>query len=296
MLNKINQINWDSFFDIIVTVLIALIVYWLFCRLIKILEKRLIVKAKNKKEKSDIEIFSRAIRYFFMFCLLIFIVLAHFGSLTGLGIFAGLMSAALGWGLQKPISGIAAWLMIVIKRPFEIGDRIIVGEIKGDISDITLTHIHLKEVGGTIPTEEKSGRTTEEVSGRTVLVPNARLFEEDIINYTKKDNYILDEVCFPVTLESDIEEAKKILGESAQKIIKEYIKQPKIYIRTYFQSSGVNVFVRYFTPTLERNEISSQITEEILKRVRKAKNIRFSYHHEETLVQKTDFGKTKYGV
>jgi small-conductance mechanosensitive channel len=231
-----------------------------------------------------------------MFCLLIFIVLAHFGSLAGLGLFAGLMSAALGWALQRPISGIAAWLMVVIKRPFEIGDRIIIGEVKGDVSDITLTHIHLKEVGGTIPSEEKSGRTTEEISGRTVLIPNARLFEEDIINYTKKDNYILDEVDFPVTFESDIEEAKKIVGESAQKIIKEYIKKPKIYIRTYFQASGVNVFVRYFTPALERNEISSQITEEILKRVRKVKNIRFAYHHEETVVKKTDFGKTKYGI
>ncbi len=296
MLDKINQLHWDTFFEVAGTIILALIVYWVLCRIIRALEKRLVARAKNKKEKSDIEIFSRAVRYFFMFCLLIFIILAHFGSLASLGLFAGLMSAALGWSLQRPISGMAAWLMVVIKRPFEIGDRIIIGDVKGDISDITLTHIHLKEVGGTIPSEETSGRTTEEISGRTVLIPNARLFEQNIINYTRKDNYILDEVDFPITYESDIDEAQQIAKTSAQQVLKDYIKKPTIRTRTYFQDSGVNIFVRYFTLVAERNEVSSKITQEILRRVRESKQIRFAYHHEETVVKKSDFGKTKYGL
>jgi small-conductance mechanosensitive channel len=49
--------------------------------------------------------------------------------------------------LQKPISGVVAWLIIVTRRPFYIGDRIIIAGKKGDISNITLTYFLLDEIG-----------------------------------------------------------------------------------------------------------------------------------------------------
>jgi len=81
---------------------------------------------------------------------LIFIFLAFSRSLTGIGVSAGLLLAALAWALQRSITGIAVWLMIIIKRPFEIGEIIIIGDIKGDVADITLTQIHIKEIGGVL--------------------------------------------------------------------------------------------------------------------------------------------------
>ncbi len=38
--------------------------------------------------------------------------------------------------------------MVIIKRPFEIGDRIIIGDVRGDVIDLTLTHIYISEIGG----------------------------------------------------------------------------------------------------------------------------------------------------
>ncbi len=77
------------------------------------------------------------------------------GSFAGLGIFAGLFSAAMGWALQRPITRAVAWLMIVTRGLVRIGDRILVGQVKGDVKDITLTHIYMEEIGGTIHSEEK---------------------------------------------------------------------------------------------------------------------------------------------
>ena len=279
MANFINQIEWSSFIKVLFTIIFILVLYWFFCYLLNIFKKYLLRKTKNKRERSNIHIFSRAIKYLIMFFLVIFAILSYAGSLVSIGLVAGLLSAALGWALQRPISGMAAWLMLVVKRPFEIGDRVIIGNVKGDISGITLTHVHILEIGGTIPSEE--------ISGRLILIPNAKLFEENIINYTKKDDFILDEVSFPITYESDIDEAKKIARESAKIILKDYIEDIKeLYIRTYFQPSGVDVFIRYFTLALKRNEISSRITEEILKKVKASQKVRFAYYHSEILLKK----------
>lgn len=279
MVNPINEIEWSSFTRVLFIIVLILVLYWVFCHLLNILKKYLLKKAKNKKERSNIEIFSRAIKYMIIIFLIIFAVLSYSGSLASIGLVAGLISAALGWALQRPISGMAAWLMLVVKRPFEIGDRVIIGNVKGDISDITLTHVHIKEIGGTIPSEE--------TSGRLILIPNAKLFEEDIINYTKKDNFILDEVSFPITFESDIDEAQKIAKESAKTVLKNYMENTKeIYTRTYFQPSGVNIFVRYLTLTPKRNEISSRITQRIFNKIKTCKKVKFAYYHSEILLKR----------
>jgi len=279
MFNFIDPINGNLFLRILFTFISITVLYWIFCYIFNVLKKHLLEKAKNKKERSDIEIFSKAIKYIVVLFLIIFGVLSYSGSLVSMGLFAGLISASLGFSLQRPISGMAAWLMLVIKRPFEIGDRVIIGLVKGDISDITLSHVHIKEIGGTIPSEE--------ISGRTILIPNAKLFEEDIINYTRKDNFILDEVSFPITFDSNIDEAQKIAEESANIVLKDYEKNTqKPYSRTYFQPSGVDIFVRYPTLASDRNEISSKITQNIFKKVNKTEKVKFAYFHSEVLLNK----------
>jgi len=279
MFNFIDSINGNLFLRVSFAIISITILYWIFCYMSNALKKYLLKKAKNKKERSDIEIFSRAIKYIVVLFLIIFGVLSYSGSLVSIGLFAGLISASLGFALQRPISGMAAWLMLVIKRPFEIGDRVIIGLVKGDISDISLTHVHIKEIGGTIPSEE--------ISGRTILIPNAKLFEEDIINYTRKDNFILDEVSFPITFDSDIDEAQKIARESAEIVLQDYEKSTqKPYSRTYFQPSGADIFVRYLALASNRNEISSKITQHIFKKVNKTEKVKFAYLHSEVLLNR----------
>lgn len=100
------------------------------------------------------------------------------------------------------ISSVFAWLIIISRRPFKIGDRVIISGVKGDVINITLTHIFLDEVSGTIDEEEESGRT--------VMLSASIIFEQEIINYTEKDSYILDEVIITITYESDLDKAEKI--------------------------------------------------------------------------------------
>lgn len=279
MFDFISQINGNLPLRIFSTLIGVLILYWVFSYLFSALKKFLLKKAKNKKERSNIQIFSQVIKYIVVLLLIIFGILSYSGSFVSIGLFAGLISASLGWALQRPISGIAAWFMVVVKRPFEIGDRVIIGAVKGDISEISLSHIHIKEIGGTIPSEE--------TSGRSILIPNAKLFEENIINYTKQDNFILDEVSFPITFDSDIGDAQEIAKESAKAVLRDYMKNTdEIYTRTYFQPSGVDIFIRYLTLAPKRNEISSKITEKIFNKIKNSKKTRFAYYHSEILLKR----------
>ncbi len=176
---------------------IAVLVTFLVLSLIlSLLKKKLLIKAKTKKQKSNILLFINMVKYVFILIFLIVLAFSYSGSWAELGLVAGLLTAAAGLALSKPLSGIVAWLVMVTKRPFEIGDRIMIGDVKGDVKDITLTHILLDEVGGTIDGEERSGRT--------VIVPNSTLFEEKIINYTAHDDFILDEINTLVTYESNL--------------------------------------------------------------------------------------------
>ncbi|MBU4201949.1 MAG: mechanosensitive ion channel family protein, partial [Candidatus Altiarchaeota archaeon] len=207
-------------------------------------------------------------------------VLPYVGSWEGLGIGIGLLSASLGFALQRPITGIAAWVMLIVNKPFIIGDRIIIGTTRGDVVNITLSHVYLMEIGGIV--------TGEETSGRIIMIPNSVLFEQNIINYTSQDDYILDQVVVAITYESNLDGAMKITLDSARKHTKEFIEATgkKPYVRTFFQSSGIDVHVRYTSPATRLQEFSSAITKEIYDRIMKADDVEIAYPHTEVVLRK----------
>jgi small-conductance mechanosensitive channel len=269
-----------AFIPLMRSVVTVLIVFLFFSLVISLVKKALLKKAKRKKQISNIEIFSRVLKYILFLVLVIFALSSYAGSWAGLGIGIGLLSAALGWALQKPITGLAGWIMVVTKRPFEIGDRVIIGSVKGDVEDITLTHIYLKEIGGIVVGEENSGRI--------IMVPNSVLFEQNIINYTKQDEYVLDQVTVPVTFESNLDKAIEIAKDSARKITKEIIAITKNepYVRTYFKPDGIAVHVRYYSPAKRIQEYSSNVTKEMFDRIKKTKEVNIAYPHRDILVRK----------
>lgn len=270
----------ETLIPLVRTVIAVIIVLALFKLILRYTKGKLLKRAKTKKEISNIKMFSKIANYSFTLVLMMFILFTYAGSWAGIGLSLGLFSAALGWALQKPITGIAGWMMVVIKKPFYIGDRIIMGNVRGDILDISLTHIKLGEVGGIVQGEENSGRT--------ILIPNSKLFEQNIINYTMQDEYILDQVMFTATFESNVEKAEELLIEAATKFTKDAIKETgkKPYTRISSNANGMVVKVRFMSIAKNMQEISTKITREMHNLVMKAKNVEFAYQHNEVLLNR----------
>ena len=207
----------------------------------------------------------------------IFGIISLGGSLKTLGISAGFLGMVLGWSLQAPVTGIAAWLMLILKRPFRIGDRVIIAGITGDVMDITLTHVILNQVGGTVSSEERSGRG--------ILIPNAILFGQTITNYTLEEEYILVEVPVRITFESDWQEAEHILVNAAQQVTEDVIKETaeEPFIRAELFDAGVMMRLRYKTRPVDRAKSLSDIVKIIFHEFAKSDTVEFCYAHSEVI-------------
>ena len=189
-------------------------------------------------------------------------VLYLFGQLqavgTALGAFSGLL---LGWSLQAPVSGMAAWIMISLKRPFRIGDRVQLPSLSlvGDIMEISPMYTVLNQVGGAVGSEE--------AVNRPILIPNAMLFSQVVINYTARQDaaFILDEVVVRITYDTDWDEAERILLHAAHQATSDVIAQTgqQPYVRSDMYDYGVYMRLRYMTKATER----PRTTYEIIKRI-----------------------------
>ena len=209
--------------------------------------------------------------------IVIFGVISLSGSIQALGISAGFLGMVVGWSLQAPVTGVAAWLMLILKRPFRIGQRVIIAGIKGDVVDITLTHVILNQVGGTVAGEERSGRG--------ILIPNAILFSQTITNYTFEVEYILSEVPVRITFQSDWDTAEKILVDAAKQVTEDTIKETteEPYIRAELFDAGVLMRLRYKTTPEDYAKNVNDIVKIIHKAFSENNKVEFCYPHSEVL-------------
>jgi small-conductance mechanosensitive channel len=238
----------------------------------RILTKLIEAYISRKAFKEDnITQFMMTWKYIWTAIIAIMGIIGLSGSMKVVGISAGFMGMVLGWSLQAPVTGIAAWLMLILKRPFKIGDRVIIAGIIGDVMDVTLTHIILNQVGGTVGGEERSGRA--------VLIPNAIMFSQVIMNYTLQQDYILDEVPVRITFESDWEEAERILIEAAKRVTKDIVEKTgdQPFIRAELFDAGVLMRLRYKVEPPNRQEMSTYMVREIFREFGNNPKVEFCY-------------------
>jgi len=211
--------------------------------------------------------------------------LGTFGTLFSL--FGGMI---LGWSLQAPVSGFAAWVLVSVKRPFRPGDRIQFPNLglTGDVKDIGAMYVTLDQVGGTVGSEE--------AVGRYILVPNAMLFSQVVINFTVRQEaaYMLDEIVVRITYDSDMQKAEEILLTAARAVTGDIIAatgaQP--YIRSDLYDYGLYLRLRYQTKVQDRARIAYELNKSILLAVQSTPSvdlaIPYIYSYRAGLDQKED--------
>lgn len=130
--------------------------------------------------------------------------------------FLGLLSAGLAIALRDPIVNLAGWLFIVWRRPFDVGDRIQIGEHRGDVIDVRIFQFTLMEIGSWVDADQSTGRV--------IHIPNGKIFQEAQSNYSTGFQHIWNEIPVMVTFESNWKKAKEILTEVATKDAEKFSK------------------------------------------------------------------------
>lgn len=229
----------------------------------------------------------RFINYAAGFITFIAIILIWIAGIANLGTFLGLVSAGLAIALQDPLTNFAGWIFILTRRPFGVGDRIELGQHKGDVIDIRLFQTYMLECGNWVDADQSTGRI--------VMVPNSAVFKSPTASYTRGFEHIWDEIPVLVTFESDWKRAKQILTDiahthaehlshGAQEQIRQAARKHMIFfanltpiVYTTVKDSGVLLTIRFLTLPRTRRGSRERIWEAILDAFAHEPNIDLAY-------------------
>lgn len=208
-------------------------------------------------------------------------------ELQPLATFLGLVSAGVAVALRDPLVNLAGWTFIIWRRPFEVGDRIQIGEYAGDVVDLRIFQFTILEIGRWVAADQSTGRVLH--------IPNGKVFSDALANYSKGFEFIWNEIPVLVTFESDWEKAKGLLqdivdrhaahlSESAKQRVRRAARRfmiryatltPTVY--TQVEPSGVRLTVRYLCEPRRRRSSAQAIWEEVLRAFAEHADVEFAY-------------------
>ena len=199
----------------------------------------------------------------------------------------GLLSAGLAIALQGLIVNFFGWIFILSRRPLRVGDRIQIGEHRGDVIDVRIFQFLLMEVGNWVDADQSTGRI--------IYIPNGRVFTEALANYSRGFHYIWNELPVLLTFESNWKKAKQLLLEIANEhcasttmAAEQSLKQvsrtmllmyntltPTVY--TSVKGSGVMLTIRYLCAPRQRRGTAQAMWEAILSTISEHPDITLAY-------------------
>lgn len=162
----------------------------------------------------------QAVRLLTTIVLLVGLVSIWFDEPARLASAIGLASAGVAFALQRVITAVASYFILLRGNTFNVGDRIMMGGVRGDVIAMGLMQTTIMEMGEP-PGEQGDAPSmwvhSRQYTGRMVVVTNDKIFDEPVYNYTKEFPYVWDEMHLPVSFKDDRHRAEQILLEVAAK-------------------------------------------------------------------------------
>jgi len=204
-----------------------------------------------------------------------------------LATYISIISAGLLIALQDTVSNLAGFVFIVARKPFQLGDRIEIDGLAGDVVDIRIFQFTVVEI--------KNWVDADQSTGRIVHIPNSKAMREPVANYTTGFEYIWDEIAVLITFESKWRAAKEILWDIANRHCEHFTPRAEEQIRrtaqryliiagkltpivyTSVRDCGVLLTLRYLSKARERRGNHEAIWEAILDAFAQRDEIDFAY-------------------
>jgi MscS family membrane protein len=166
---------------------------------------------------------------------------------------AGVAGIAIGFAAKDTLSNLIAGILLIIDRPFEVGDRIEIWSAPknsatwGDVIDIGLRATKI--------------RTTDNI---VIVIPNNEIMKRDIINYTTITDEIRVRIPIGIAYDADVKKAKEIIKNISLEL--DWVMHdpaPKVVVRS-FGDSAVNLQARvWIKEPRKRIDTISYITDRV---------------------------------
>jgi len=202
-----------------------------------------------------------------------------------LGSDLGLVTAGVAFALQRVITSVAGYVVILRGKTFNVGDRIVMGGVRGDVISLSFMQTKIMEMGEPPPVQSAEPAVwvhSRQFTGRICTVTNDKIFDEPVYNYTHHFPYIWDEIRLPVHYTQDRARAEAILlaaarrhaltpGEIAPEKLAELDRlyglkhldiEPRVFWR--LTDNWLELAVRFLTPDHGTRQIKDAMSREIL--------------------------------
>ena len=175
--------------------------------------------------------------------LILSVMSVWFDNPSTLAAFLGLVGAGVAFALQRVITAVAGYFVILRGKTFNVGDRILMGGVRGDVIGLTFMQTRIMEMGQSPreETDKKSWVRSRQFTGRIVTVTNDKVFDEPVFNYTHEFAYIWDEISIPVRYASDYAAAEKCIRDAAARHALSREKIGEEELRRLEQRFGIDV-------------------------------------------------------
>ncbi len=259
LLNFINATVIERIFYAVMVIVIASFADSLAKELLPYLEQKLASKTETKIDDVIFDLLKR-------FSTIIIFVTAVILALDVIGVNimpfvagAGVAGIAIGFAAKDTLSNIIAGVLLLIDRPFEVGDRIEVWSSPsnsatwGDVIDVGLRATRIQ--------------TTDNI---VIVIPNNEIMKRDIINYTTITKEIRVRIPIGIAYDADVKKAKEIICKISLEL--EWVMKepsPKVVVKT-FGDSAVNLEARvWIEDPRKRMDTVSYITDRVKEEFQK---------------------------
>ncbi|MEJ5914702.1 mechanosensitive ion channel family protein [Pseudokineococcus sp. 1T1Z-3] len=137
---------------------------------------------------------------------------------TDVSVGVGLLTAGLAFALQQVVLSLAAYFVILRGDTFNVGDRIELGGVRGDVVRLGFLRTTIMEMGRPPAVAGSDGASwvhARQYTGRIVTVSNGTIFTEPVANYTRDFPYLWEEIALPIPYTEDRVRAEEILLTAA---------------------------------------------------------------------------------
>ncbi len=215
-----------------------------------------------------------------------------FDNPTRLATGVGLLGAGLAFALQKVVTSFAGYFVILRGKTFNVGDRISMGGVRGDVISLNFIQTVIMEMGEPPAVQQEDPGMwvqSRQYSGRVVTISNAQIFEEPVYNYTRDFPYIWEEMHLPISFKDDRRRAEEIMLDVVERHTAEianmaqpeldrlhqryFIEAPDLRPRVFLRitDNWVELAVRFLCGTHDIRGLKDRISREILSRLEEAK-------------------------
>lgn len=214
-----------------------------------------------------------------------------FDNPTRLATAFGLVTAGLAFALQRVITAFAAYFVILRGKTFNVGDRIVMGGVRGDVIELGFIQTTIMEMGQPPPVQNADPAMwvqARQYTGRMVTLTNDKIFETPVFNYTREFPFIWEEIMIPITYDTDLSRAEQIILDAVRShtlkisevgetflvelerryFVKRSEFEPRVFVR--LTDNWVELSVRFIAHDHGVRELKDQISREMLASFKEA--------------------------